>query len=63
MKDGTCDSCGRDDEAVERVIRLYVTPGSWDDPGRVETGEHEWWCFACRTHYPHTTEVAGPETA
>ena len=20
---------------------------------RVELGDEEWWCFVCRTHYPH----------
>jgi hypothetical protein len=53
---GTCQSCGREDEAIVLVTRLYVTPESWDTPGKVEVAEDEWWCFACRTHYPHRIE-------
>jgi hypothetical protein len=56
METGTCDSCGRDGEALEPVVRIYVTPESWGDPGRVEKAGRERWCFACRTHYPHTTD-------
>ena len=51
--DGTCESCGRDDEPLVRVQRLYVTPESWDTSGRVDEGDEELWCFVCRTHYPH----------
>jgi hypothetical protein len=50
---GTCDSCGRDDEEVVLVRRLYVTPEAWDTPEKVEAGGEERWCFVCRTHYPH----------
>jgi len=51
---GRCDSCGRDDEDLESVHRVYVTPESWDTAGRVDVvDEVERWCFACRTHYPH----------
>jgi hypothetical protein len=49
-----CGSCGRDDEAVTEVVRLYVVPGDWDQERQVTEAEGiEWWCFACRTHYPH----------
>jgi hypothetical protein len=48
-----CESCGRDDEDVVVVRRLYVTPEAWDTPGKVEPGDEEKWCFVCRTHYPH----------
>ena len=49
-----CDSCGRDDDPVEVVHRVYVTPEAWDSPGREEVVETtERWCFVCRTHYPH----------
>jgi thymidine kinase len=50
---GTCESCGRDDEDIVRVRRLYVTPEAWDTPGQVVKGDEEHWCFVCRTHYPH----------
>lgn len=50
---GVCESCGRDDEVVVAVRRLYVTPESWDTPERIRTAEVEQWCFVCRTHYPH----------
>jgi hypothetical protein len=53
-----CDSCGRDDEEVVAVHRVYVTPESWDTEEKVDIqDEVEQWCFACRTHYPHQ-EVA-----
>ena len=42
---------GDPDGAVRRV---YITPETWDSPGSTKTmDELEWWCFACRTHYPH----------
>jgi hypothetical protein len=51
---GRCDSCGRDDEKVVRVHRVYVTPETWDTEGKVDVvDEIEHWCFACRSHYPH----------
>ena len=51
---GTCDSCGRGDEAVVEVVRLYVVPETWDqEPSVSEAEGTEWWCFPCRTHYPH----------
>lgn len=53
----TCDSCGRDDEEVVAVHRMYVTPEAWDTPASSRVlDEIEHWCLACRTHYPH--EVA-----
>ena len=50
---GVCESCGRDDDEVVLVRRLYVTPEAWDSPGKVEVGDDERWCYVCRTHYPH----------
>lgn len=54
---GTCDSCGRDGEALTEVRRVYVAPGSPDAEGADEqvtvVPEPEAWCFACLTHYPH----------
>ena len=54
---------GRDDEDDRRGHRVYVTPESWDTPGKVEVvDEVEWWCFVCRTHYPHQpVGAADPE--
>lgn len=50
----SCTSCGRDDEEVDAVHRVYVTPEAWDTPGAVDVQtEVEYWCFACRTQYPH----------
>jgi hypothetical protein len=55
---GTCESCGRKNEELVAVHRVYVTPESWDTAGRVDVvDEIERWCFTCRTHYPHE-EVA-----
>jgi hypothetical protein len=51
---GHCDSCGRDDEQVVAVHRVYVTPETWDTEGKVDVlKEVEQWCFVCRSHYPH----------
>jgi hypothetical protein len=48
-----CESCGATDEELALVRRVYVTPESWDTDGRVEVAGLEWWCYVCRTHYPH----------
>jgi hypothetical protein len=57
---GTCDSCGRDDEQVTEVVRLYVVPERWDQEQKVtEADGTEHWCFPCLTHYPHRL-VDGP---
>jgi len=54
MPDTYCDSCGRSDEPVDRVRRVYVTPEQWDQAGKVEVvDEIETWCLVCRSHYPH----------
>jgi hypothetical protein len=51
---GTCDSCGRDNEELVEVYRVYVTPETWDTPGRVDVvPDVERWCYVCRAHYPH----------
>lgn len=50
----TCDSCGRDEDDLVEVHRVYVVPEAWDTPGSEKTlTEVERWCFSCRTHYPH----------
>lgn len=56
-----CDSCGREGEELFHVRRLYVTPESWDSPESVAEGDDEWWCYVCRTHYPHR-ELEQPVT-
>lgn len=49
-----CDSCGRDDEPLTEVRRVYVTPEAWDREGRVDLApDTERWCEVCRAHYPH----------
>jgi hypothetical protein len=54
MSTGTCDSCGRDDEDLAQVHRVYVTPEAWDTEEKAEVQpDVEVWCFSCRTHYPH----------
>jgi hypothetical protein len=51
---GSCDSCGRDDEPLTEVRRLYITPESWDTEGRVDAApDTERWCVVCQSHYPH----------
>ena len=49
-----CDSCGRDDEVVVAVRRVYLTLADWDREEKVEiVAESERWCTVCREHYPH----------
>jgi hypothetical protein len=51
---GRCESCGRDDEPVIAVRRVYLTPADWDRPERVDVvPEVERWCPVCLEHYPH----------
>ena len=54
----TCDSCGAVESDLAFVQRVYVTPESWDTPEKVTDGDLEWWCFVCRTHYPHRPPTA-----
>jgi hypothetical protein len=51
--EGTCESCGRDDEVLTVVRRIWVTPAAWDTEGSVKPGELEAWCATCVVHYPH----------
>jgi hypothetical protein len=53
---GQCQSCGDEATDLTLVRRLWVTPEDWDTPGSVTEGDVEWWCFVCRTHYPHQEE-------
>jgi hypothetical protein len=51
---GSCDNCARDDGELAAVHRVYVTPESWDTAGSSTVmDEVEWWCFTCRSMYPH----------
>jgi hypothetical protein len=62
VTNGTCDSCGRDDEDVTEVVRVYVVPESWDQEPRVTEAEGtERWCFPCLTLYPHRVVGADPD--
>jgi hypothetical protein len=57
-----CDSCGRTDDGLVDVHRVYVTPEAWDTPERIDVQpDVERWCFACRTHYPHEVVAAGTD--
>ena len=57
VRDGTCDNCARDDDELVRVRRVYVTPASWDTEGsEIVVDETEWWCFSCRSQYPHRVD-------
>ena len=49
VRSGTCENCARDDADLVAVHRVYLDP----DQTLEET---EWWCFTCRSMYPH--EVA-----
>jgi hypothetical protein len=51
-----CGNCGREDDELIVVHRLYVVPESWDTPGSTtRVDEAEEWCFSCRSQYPHET--------
>jgi hypothetical protein len=43
----TCANCGRDDDELAPVYRVYLVP----EPRRLD--EVEWWCVSCQTQYPH----------
>jgi hypothetical protein len=52
---GRCESCGRDEEQIVAVLRVYLTTAQWDQPEQVRVmPEVERWCAVCRDHYPHT---------
>jgi len=49
-----CESCGREEEVVSAVHRVYLTLADWDREERVEIlPDLELWCWVCREHYPH----------
>lgn len=51
----TCESCGEVEAELTLIRRVWVTPEAWDTEGRVDVGDHEWWCATCLTLYPHQT--------
>ena len=51
---GLCGSCGRDEDDLDAVRRVYVVPESWDaEASRTVEEGVELWCFTCRSMYPH----------
>jgi hypothetical protein len=42
-----CANCGRDDDDLSAVHRVYLLPEERT------LDEIEWWCVSCRTQYPH----------
>ena len=52
-----CGSCGRVEEDLVEVRRVYLVPDAPDDGAgpTVITDELEWWCASCRATYPHQT--------
>jgi hypothetical protein len=49
-----CGSCGRDEDDLDAVRRVYVVPQSWDtEASRTVEDGVELWCFTCRSMYPH----------
>jgi hypothetical protein len=50
---GTCESCGRDDEDLVEVHRVYVRVADDGSQQIDEVPEPEGWCASCRATYPH----------
>lgn len=64
----TCESCGRDEESVTKVQRMYLAETSTESPGAEPAtphelepdsppvaGEIELWCASCCATFPHVT--------
>ncbi len=51
---GTCESCGRSDEELGEVHRVYVIPSESTEPRIEESEDTEQWCASCRATYPHS---------
>lgn len=53
-RSGVCDSCGRPDDDLGQVRRVYLET---DDRGRMTRSrvmaELERWCLSCRAQYPN----------
>ncbi|MFM7616821.1 MAG: hypothetical protein ACKO72_05100 [Actinomycetes bacterium] len=53
-----CENCGSPSEVLVSVLRVYITPESWDAPGSSRTLDTpEAWCLPCVSMYP--AEVIG----
>ena len=48
-----CGSCGRDDEELTPVHRIYVRMADDGTQAIDELDEVEGWCASCRATYPH----------
>lgn len=57
-----CESCGRDDDVLTVVQRVWITPERWDTEGKVDLGDIEAWCTVCMSHYPHQVTGDQPES-
>jgi hypothetical protein len=53
MADSVCGSCGRDDEELDPVRRVYVTIADDGSEEVTEVEGEEWWCASCRATFPH----------
>jgi len=51
---GTCESCGRSDEELGDVHRVYVIPTDTTEPRIEESDDIEHWCGSCQATYPHS---------
>jgi hypothetical protein len=49
-----CANCGRDDDDLSPVHRVYLHPEA------ITLTEVEWWCVSCRTQYPHEDAADHP---
>lgn len=48
-----CENCAIQDDELVPVRRVYVTPETWDQPGKSEVvADPELWCVSCATQYP-----------
>ncbi len=55
---GRCESCGRDDEEVDPVHRVYLDPDTHEP--LPHSGEVERWCASCQVTYPNLAAPHAP---
>jgi hypothetical protein len=69
---GTCESCGRTEEELTRVQRVYLLPpeespqgpdGAPDGDLQPSVGDIEWWCASCAATFPHVPLPLEDDTA